>query len=352
MPRIPTLPRSTRLRALAAIVALLALVGALAVVITRPFATAPTRLTADFTTAVGIYQGSDVRVLGVKVGTVTSVRPEGSQVVVAMDVDPDVALAPDTGAVIVAPTLVSDRYVQLTEPWVSGDRIASGTTIPLSRTAVPVDVDQLYQSLDQVASLLGPRGANRDGALSQLIRVADRNLRGNGTAMRTLVTSLGRAARTLTSSGSDTFASFRNLDVLARLLRANGRHVRNVDAGLAVVTGQLARDRRSMSSGIRNLASAMGMLRRFLVDNRSHIKRSVGSLSSTTELLTARRRSLARLLQVLPVALQNVLAAYDPAHRLLVGRGDPNDVTLWGGPVVDVTRHPAPRLLLPGGGDR
>ena len=107
----------------AALVGCLALAGVGATVL--GFRTPDRHYSAMFTQTVGLYKGSDVRVLGVKVGHVTAVRPEGDQVRVDMDVDPKVALAADTDAVIIAPTLVSDRYVQLTKPWASGPRLAS-----------------------------------------------------------------------------------------------------------------------------------------------------------------------------------------------------------------------------------
>ncbi len=46
-----------------------------------------THFTAVFTESVGVYPGSDVRVLGVAVGTVDSVTPHGGAVEVAMHLD-------------------------------------------------------------------------------------------------------------------------------------------------------------------------------------------------------------------------------------------------------------------------
>ena len=74
----------------------------------------------------------------------------GDKVRVSMHLDRGQSAAADTAAVIVAPTLVSDRYVQLTKPYTSGKRLASGATI--TQTAVPVEIDKLYQSLDSIAN--------------------------------------------------------------------------------------------------------------------------------------------------------------------------------------------------------
>ena len=69
---------------------------------------------AHFPRAISVYEGSDVRVLGVPVGTVDTVEPTGTDVTVTMSYDDDVQLPADAKAVIIAPSLVGDRYVQLT----------------------------------------------------------------------------------------------------------------------------------------------------------------------------------------------------------------------------------------------
>ena len=54
--------------------------------------------------------------------------------------------------------------------------------IPLSRTSVPLEIDELSESLSRVSEALGPDGANADGALSDLLDTAAENLDGNGRA--------------------------------------------------------------------------------------------------------------------------------------------------------------------------
>ena len=95
-------------------------------------------VTAHFPRAVSIYEGSDVRVLGVNVGSVTAVTPEGNSVRVDMEYDAQYKLPADAKAVIVTPTLVADRFVQLTPAYDPGDAVlADGADIALPDTAVP-----------------------------------------------------------------------------------------------------------------------------------------------------------------------------------------------------------------------
>ena len=83
-------------------------------------------------------------------------------------------------AVIASPSIVADRYIQLTPAYSKGDVMADGAEIPLDRTAVPLELDQIYQSLNDLAVALGPKGANDQGALSRLLDVCAENLNGQG----------------------------------------------------------------------------------------------------------------------------------------------------------------------------
>ena len=57
-------------------------------------------VTALFPRTVSVYEGSDVRVLGVPVGTVDTVTPSGTDVVVTMSYDAEVEIPADAEAVI------------------------------------------------------------------------------------------------------------------------------------------------------------------------------------------------------------------------------------------------------------
>src|SRR5215831_20682374 len=107
------------------------------------------QITAYFSETIGVYPGSTVRVLGVPVGTVDSVQPQGTEVKVTMTVNSGVPVPADAKAVVVAASVVSDRYVQLTPAYTGGPQLADNAVIPVSRTAVPVEVDQIYTSINR-----------------------------------------------------------------------------------------------------------------------------------------------------------------------------------------------------------
>src|SRR6516165_8651608 len=78
------------------------------------------QITAYFRTTIGVYPGSSVRVLGVPIGKVDAVQPEGTQVKVTMTIDSGVPVPAGARAVVVSASVVSDRYVQLTPAYTGG----------------------------------------------------------------------------------------------------------------------------------------------------------------------------------------------------------------------------------------
>ncbi|RZQ65816.1 MCE family protein [Amycolatopsis suaedae] len=299
--------RATRWVALAATAVVLAAAGGWALL-----TGGSTTVTAYFTAAVGLYPGSDVRVLGVAVGTVDAVEPEGQRVRVTMSLDPGVAVPADAGALVVTPSLVSDRYVQLAPVYETGPRLAGGAVIPESRTVVPVELDQLFTSLEKLTVALGPDGANRDGALSELLDSGAQVLGGTGRDLNRTIAELGKATRTLSGSEEDLFSTVDSLQRFTGMLAAYDQQVRTFDNLLGTVTRFLADDRDDFAAALSELAGALGTISGFINDNRARIKSNVDKLAGTTTLLAQQRESLAEALDRAPGALTGLLGAYDP----------------------------------------
>jgi phospholipid/cholesterol/gamma-HCH transport system substrate-binding protein len=122
-------------------------------------------LTATFARTTSLYAGAQVKVLGVKVGTVDSIQVKGTSVAVTISYDADVKLPADVHALIVPPSIVGDRFIQLAPAYDRGPALADNAALDLNHTGVPVELDDTYSALDKFASGLGPNGANKDGAL-------------------------------------------------------------------------------------------------------------------------------------------------------------------------------------------
>ncbi|MDR0341739.1 MAG: MCE family protein [Nocardiopsaceae bacterium] len=319
-----TARRATLVGAVAFVLAV-AVAGALMVTLSGPSAT---RVTAYFPEAVSVYPGSDVRILGVKVGTVDSVRPAGGLVRVIMSVNGTVPVPARADAVVVVPSIVADRYIQLSPAYSGGPRLASGAQIPAGRTATPVELDQLYAAITKFAHDLGPNGVNKHGALSDVINTGAKNLAGNGKAFGTMIYQFSQLQRTLAGSRGNFFATIDNLEMFTRMLKNNNGQVRLAQQQLAQVSSFLAADRQDLSRALNQLATALGQVQGFVQSHRHALKSNLRKLQAVTRILANERSSLAQSLDNYPLAADNLLNAYDPGNGTLDARGDLNEISL------------------------
>ncbi|GAA4348668.1 MCE family protein [Angustibacter luteus] len=319
-PRVSNLPDLPDLRGLdlRKVLAGVLVVGVLAAAAFVLWPSTPDRtITAHFTRAVGLYEGSQVRVLGVPVGTVERVRPQGEQVEVTLKVKGDVTIPADAQAAVLSPSLVSDRYVQLLPAYTGGAKLADHADIPIERTAVPVELDRVTQSLDDLSTALGPKGANADGSLSRLLATSADNLGGEGDKANEAVHQLSLALGTVSGSRGDLFSTVKNLQTFTSTLAANDPQVRRLNTDLASVADQLNGEKDDLGLALKNLAVALNEVSTFVADNRSVLTTDVADLTSVTGTIAADRNQLAELLDNAPVALSNLQNAYNPASGTL-----------------------------------
>jgi phospholipid/cholesterol/gamma-HCH transport system substrate-binding protein len=269
------------------------------------------RLAANFTRAVGVHEGSDVRVLGVRVGAVVAVKPQGRTVRVEMRYDATYDIPADAQAVIVPPSVVSDRYVQLTPAFTGGARLADGAELSVSRTAVPLEIDDIYRSLDEFNKALGPDGANADGALSNLLATGRANLAGNGQNLHDTLDGLSKALTTLSNGRQDLFGSVANLQRFTTALAESDQQVRQFNQQLAGVSEQLAGERDELATALHSLAIALAQVTTFVRDNREQLKSNVAALTDVTGVLVRQQRAIIDILDVTPLALSNLNLAYN-----------------------------------------
>ncbi|SDH85337.1 virulence factor Mce family protein [Actinokineospora alba] len=285
------------------------------------------RLTAYFSQAVGVYPGSAVRVLGIDVGTIESVTPEGTLVKVELVVDADVRVPEQVRAIVVAPSLVSDRYVQLAPVYTGGPEIADGAKIPRERTATPVEIDDLSKTLDELNVALGPEGANRDGALTRLLDTSAANLDGTGKSLNETLRELNAAAGTLANSKGDLFETVDNLQRFTSTLAASDSQIHEFNGRMAEVTGFLAADSDEIGAALGSLADALEEVRAFIEDNRTALQSNVDKLAVVTKVLVDQRAALAEVLDVSPVAVANLINTYDAASGTQHSRNNLNELT-------------------------
>ncbi len=283
-------------------------------------------VTAYFTSGTALYVGNPVKMLGVPVGTVSEVEPQPDRVRVVLRLDDDIAVPADVHAAQVSPSLISGRYIAFTPSYQGGPQLADGAVIPRDRTQVPLDVNDLYRSADELAKALGPRGANKNGALSRMLRVAAKNLSGNGEQLATMIKRLAGATGTLSGSREDLSGTVRQLSTFVSTLADNDGQVRRLNKQLATVSGFLADDREELGAALKELSIALGEVSEFVRENRAALKSNVDKLNQVTSVLVKQRAALGAVLDEAPTGLSNLLRTYNAASGTLDVRTSINEL--------------------------
>ncbi|WP_409061852.1 MCE family protein [Streptomyces sp. SYP-A7185] len=302
-------------------------------------------LTAYFDRAVAVHEGSDLRILGVRVGSVDDIRPQGRQVRVRLTLDEGVKVPAHVQAVVVAPSVVSGRFVQLSPAYDSGPQIRDGAVIGAEHTATPVEVDELLKSVTELSDALGPEGANKDGALSGLVEAGAKNLDGNGKDIGDTIHQLGGASAVLNGNSGDLVTTVEQLAQFITMLHRKDGQVRRAETQLSDVAGFLAADKGDLAAALKELGTALGQVKGFIRDNRGRLKSNVDKLAGLTQSVVDQRTSVAEALDTLPLAAANLDQAYNPRTRTIDGRANINELA----PGPTGTRHDAGDLVaVPG----
>jgi phospholipid/cholesterol/gamma-HCH transport system substrate-binding protein len=108
------------------------------------------RLNAEFRDTAGLVPQDEVRIAGVKVGTVTGVGPASDgHTMVAMELEPAYRVRGDVRAVVRPKSLLGTQYVELVRtPQSSSPFLGSGATIPVARTGQSVQIDDVLNNMD------------------------------------------------------------------------------------------------------------------------------------------------------------------------------------------------------------
>jgi len=268
-------------------------------------------VSAYFDRTVSIYEGSELRVMGVRIGTVTAVVPEGDRVRVAMEYDEEYKLPASAKAAIVTPTLTADRFVQIAPAYTGGKVLADGARIELPDTGTPVELDRIYQSLSDLSQSLGPNGANKNGALDDLLTAGTEALRGNGKLGNQTLLDLSAAVRTFGENKGPLFASVRNMSELTETLAANDRFVERFMGDLTSVSSQLSDERGNLRKALGALARAVGIVRTFIRDNKNMVERDVEQLTEVVGVLARQKESLNTVARLGALGLGNLALGFD-----------------------------------------
>lgn len=313
--------RPPRIVVLATAVVLVATLLSGTALVLRSIMFGPRTITAYFTAAQAIYVGDDVRVAGLKVGTITQIEPEGDRTAMTLKVDHNVPVPADAKAVIVAQNLVAARYVQLTPAYQAGGgpTMADGAVIPIERTAVPVEWDDVKDQLMRLATELGPQSGASTTAVGRMINSAANAMGGNGDKLRQTLAQLSGVGRVLANGSGDITNVIRNLQTFVAALRDSNEQIVQFGDRLATLTSVLNESRSDLDAGLSDLSIAVGDIQRFVAGTRNQTAEQVGRLADVTQTLADQRQVLENILHIAPTAVANTYSAYDPATGTIPG---------------------------------
>ncbi|MGH3367881.1 MAG: MCE family protein [Nocardioidaceae bacterium] len=279
-------------------------------------------VTAAFPRTVALYEGSEVKILGVPVGKVASIDPQGTHVAVRFWYDAETKVPDDAKAVIISPSVVGDRYLQLTPAWTGGPTLPDEARLSTERTAEPVELDEIYRSLNDLNVALGPEGANKNGSLSRLLAAMAETFEGQGTKFHQTISDLSRFSGTLDNNKQELFASLQQIARFTATLRRNDQNIRDFNQRLAQMSEFLEGERDDLSGALSNLGRAMDDITRFVRGNRHLLKKNIDGLAQVSSVLVKQREALKASLDVGPLALNNLAVAYNPLTGTLDQRAN------------------------------
>jgi phospholipid/cholesterol/gamma-HCH transport system substrate-binding protein len=278
-----------------------------------------THIVAYFDNTNGMFVGDEVRVLGVPVGLIDRIEPQALRAKVSFWVDGKYKVPADAKAVILSPSLVTSRAIQLTPVYTSGPALSDGAVIPEDRTAVPVEWDDLRKQLEKLTDTLQPTQPGGVSTLGAFINTAADNLRGEGANIRDALIKLSQAFSILGDHSGDINATVKNLSVLASALHSSDDLLRELNRNLAAVTALLADDPHEVGRALEDVNTALNDVRGFVAENRESFGTTSDKAAGVTQAVVESIDDVKQLLHTLPTVAQNFSNVYQPAQAALSG---------------------------------
>ena len=230
-----------------------------------------------------------------------------------MNVDRDVPIPADAKAVIVAQNLVASRYVQLAPAYrSSGPTMRDGAVIPVERTAVPVEWDEVKAQLMRLATDLGPTSEVSTTSVGRFIDSAANALDGNGDKLRQTIAQLSGVGRILANGSGNIVDIIKNLQTFVTALRDSNSQIVSFQNRLATLTSVLDESRSDLDAALKDLSFAVGEVQRFIAGSRDQTAEAIQRLANVTQNLVDHQRDLEQVLHVSPTAFANAYNVYNP----------------------------------------
>lgn len=256
---------------------------------------------AEFTDATGVVKGDDIRIAGVKVGSVKSIDIyQRTHAMVTFSVMKDATVTRSSTATVRYRNLVGQRYISLTQGVGNTSMLPENDTIPLSRTQPALDLTVLFNGFKPLFAALTPSDVNK---LSYEIV---QTFQGEGNNVEALLTNTSSITQTLASRDKLIGALINNLNDALTTVSSRSGELNSLITRLREFIGGLKGDRQAILGsldGISNLSEqtaslVTGVRPQFVKDVR-HLRKVAGNINQG-------RGEVDRALQVLPIKLNKL----------------------------------------------
>lgn len=274
---------------------------------------------AYFTDALALYPGDKVEIMGAPVGSIDKIEPTGDKMRVTFHYDAKYKVPADATASILNPSLVASRTIQLAPPYTGGPELADNAVIPLERTQVPVEYDQLRDSLNRILTQFGPTPEQPRGPFGDVIESYADGLAGKGKQIHDALGSLSEALNTLNSGRGDFFAVVKALATFVNALHQSDQQFVSLNTDFSQFTGSLTNSDHDLADAIKEFDDLLPTVRTFVDQNGPALTKSIANLAdaTTTVLQPQPREGLETFLHAGPNAAANATNVFSPAQGAL-----------------------------------
>src|SRR6478735_1710012 len=237
---------------------------------------------AEFPQTLALYPGDRVQIMGVRVGQIDTIEPTGDKTRVTFHYDSKYKVPANVTASVLNPSLVSSRTIQLAPPYTGGPVLQDNALIPIDRTQVPVEYDELRDSINRILTDLGPTPQQPKGPFGDVIESFSNGLAGKGDQINKTLTGLSEAVTTLNEGRGDFFAVIKSLALFVNALYKSDQQFVALNNDLAQFTNSFTNTDQELATALRDLNDLLTTTRRFISENGEVLAHDVDNLAEVT----------------------------------------------------------------------
>jgi phospholipid/cholesterol/gamma-HCH transport system substrate-binding protein len=256
---------------------------------------------AIFSDATGVVKGDDIRIAGVKVGSVKNVQIyDRTKAKVTFTVRNASDLTHSSTATIRYRNLVGQRYISVTQGVGDTSKLKGGDTLPLSQTEPALDLTVLFNGFKPLFAALTPADVNR---LSyEIIQV----FQGEGGNIEGLLRSTGSITNTLADRDQLIGDVIDNLNVVLKTIGDRDDQLSSLIVNLKTFVNGLTEDRGAILGSLDSVSALAQQTAQITTGIRPGLVASIHGLRQVAFNLNKGRDEIDRALQILPIKLEKI----------------------------------------------